>query len=478
MERGRREKRAVRPFPFRRLSDPSTFAENKMRHCLTEALSIRLAFAVGLAVLLLGFLACTKSVQLDQSTTNNVSALCKSDSECAGNGIGCIYGVCRTFCTADEDCGDKGLCFTDPFGRRGCRVASEQDCTTNTCPSPLVCAQDGTCKACSNSQQTGCGTKCFDLTSDPEHCGECTKTAVADPTDQNSLGVCIAGSPKITCKTGFDSRCGTPLRCTNTQTDRNNCGACGVVCSNSNGTTSCEAGACKPVCDIAHADCNGNPNDGCEADVSSNTTCGSGPGGTCAKCAAPITCVSSANGFYGCATCELRGLTTCAAGTGTSKCVDLQTDATNCGSCGTVCPGGVCKAGHCDSCRVEVPPGLNWQCARNTSCQDLFCPNMIDVPGHPLTAHLSGVVLGDSSTRMQLSALYADGQPNSSETHYCGNDLTNSPIDCLLPSSGAGQSPAMTIPADAKVRVRLYGACGNPGTCRVQPGSVLSIYHQ
>ena len=386
-------------------------------------------------------------------------------------------GVCTSIWTVSScgDC-DRACVPGDSLAVPRCVVG--QGCTFD-CPSGYRLNPDHSCGVvCANSRETGCGDQCFDLSTDPRHCGGCTKTAEADPADPNSLGVCNAGSAQVGCKSGFDARCGSPLRCTNTQTDRNNCGACGVVCSNANGTTACVAGKCTPTCDSGHSDCNGNPNDGCEADVSSNATCGSGPGGTCAKCVAPISCVAGASGFYGCATCEQRGLKTCPSGAGTSKCVDLQTDANNCGSCGTVCPGGVCKAGHCDSCRVEVPPGAIWQCARNVSCQDLFCPNMVDVPGHPLTAHFNGRVIGDGSTRMQLSSLYLDGQPNYTETHYCGNDTRDSNIDCVLPGPGAGQVPEMSIPPDARVRIRLYGACGNPGVCRIYPGSVLSVYHQ
>lgn len=386
-------------------------------------------------------------------------------------------GVCTSIWTVSScgDC-DKACVPGDSLAVPKCVVG--QGCTFD-CPPGYRLNPDHSCGVvCADPRLTGCGDQCFDLLSDPRRCGGCGKTADADPGDPNSLGVCSGGSAQVGCKTGFDARCGSPLRCTNRQTDRNNCGACGVVCSNTNGTTACVAGKCVPTCDSAHADCNGNPNDGCEADVSSNATCGSGPGGKCGRCVAPISCVAGETGFFGCATCEQRGLNTCPAGPGVSRCVDKQTDANNCGECGTVCPGGVCKAGHCDSCRVEVPAGFNWQCARNASCQDLFCPNMVNVDGHPLTAHFSGAVIGDSSTYMQLSALHSDGRVNDAETHHCGNELRSAPIGCVLPGPGMNQSPTMSIPGDRTVRVRLYGACGNPGVCRVQPGSVLSIYHQ
>ncbi len=54
------------------------------------------------------------------------------------------------------------------------------------------------------------------------------------------------------------------------------CGTCGRACSNAGAvTTACADGECKPTCDPQHADCDGNPVNGCEVDVSTNrNSCG------------------------------------------------------------------------------------------------------------------------------------------------------------------------------------------------------------
>ena len=63
------------------------------------------------------------------------------------------------------------------------------------------------------------------------------------------------------------------------------CGACGNTCSSVNGTPSCVSGACQISCNAGYGNCDGNVNNGCEANFNtSNSHCGSCghvcPGGT------------------------------------------------------------------------------------------------------------------------------------------------------------------------------------------------------
>ena len=57
--------------------------------------------------------------------------------------------------------------------------------------------------------------------------------------------------------------------------DINNCGKCGLVCTNKHGQTQCKEGKCSPVCDKDFGDCDWKPSNGCESKLSEVTQCGS-----------------------------------------------------------------------------------------------------------------------------------------------------------------------------------------------------------
>ena len=69
-----------------------------------------------------------------------------------------------------------------------------------------------------------------------------------------------------------------------------NCKTCGMVCQYDHAGSMCMMGAClMGMCDSGYFDCNANPMDGCETNVSTDSNnCG-----VCAKmCTVPMTCVS------------------------------------------------------------------------------------------------------------------------------------------------------------------------------------------
>lgn len=105
---------------------------------------------------------------------------------------------------------------------------------------------------------------------------------------------CIGGKQCIngacTCPTTSPDQCSGV--CVNKSTDTSNCGACGTTCTNDHGATQCKNGYCGPTCSIGYRSCDGNNNNGCEA--------------------------------------------------------NLLTDSKNCGACGLVCPtGATCVDGTC-----------------------------------------------------------------------------------------------------------------------------------
>ncbi|MCB9594078.1 MAG: hypothetical protein H6719_15195 [Sandaracinaceae bacterium] len=64
--------------------------------------------------------------------------------------------------------------------------------------------------------------------------------------------------------------------CGDTNSDPTNCGACGNVCDSTHATVSCSGGSCVvDSCETGFADCNDDPDDACETDLTSDNDCGS-----------------------------------------------------------------------------------------------------------------------------------------------------------------------------------------------------------
>lgn len=57
------------------------------------------------------------------------------------------------------------------------------------------------------------------------------------------------------------------------QADEQNCGSCGNVCQQVNGSNTCVTGNCQPSCSFGFFNCDGNPENGCEAARNINPAC-------------------------------------------------------------------------------------------------------------------------------------------------------------------------------------------------------------
>jgi hypothetical protein len=121
---------------------------------------------------------------------------------------------------------------------------------------------------------------------------------------------------------------------TNTQTDVNNCGACGTRCSLPNATSACVNSSCQvSACSAGSSDCDANPANGCEIRIQTDPH-------NCGVCGRECQFPNATTG------CAMGNCTIAACSAGYNDCdnipmngceIRIQTDPRNCGACGRVC---------------------------------------------------------------------------------------------------------------------------------------------
>ena len=271
----------------------------------------------------------------DACTGDEVCSIGKCDDDCNGGTAlcevggkpGCFdlkkdeahCGACDSTCGADETCVGGACKVVCVAGSTVCAVAKElggaggagggappglvDTCVDlqndpkhcggcgNACAQGKVC-QQGACLVDCLGGSTKCDVGgvdlCIDVQNDPSHCGGCGNACAQGKVCQQGACVvdCLGGSTK--CDVG-----GVDV-CVDTTTDVAHCGGCNTECAAANASNFCSSGSCDYKCDAGYDDCNVDATDGCE--------------------------------------------------------VDLQTDSSNCGSCGNACPGGAaCIDGECST---------------------------------------------------------------------------------------------------------------------------------
>lgn len=267
---------------------------------------------------------CTKDAhcangQVCDTATNSCVA-CNTDAQCPLGKV-CWSKTCIAGCNATHGCpspqvcntatGVCGQCVTDaqcPTGTPRCDPASLtcKACLpgpTDNCPAGNYCRADFVCeRGCKTNLDCPSGLclsnhSCQTCTNDTH----CAAGNVCDTTTGTCIAACSATAP-----CGAGKTC-CAAHCANTQTDNNNCGACGVVCG---AGTSCCGGSCQPL----------NTNANCGA---CGTVCGTG---------------------QACCSGICQGITT----------------PQQCGACGVVCAAGQ----FCDGATCKTPTFPNF-CANN-----------------------------------------------------------------------------------------------------------------
>jgi hypothetical protein len=119
------------------------------------------------------------------------------------------------------------------------------------------------------------GVSCSDTTgNNPDVCNafddDCDPITLDGAHDPSNGALCDSTSDTDQCLEGNLSCAGGFMICSdpgndNTTNDPQNCGACGIVCTNPHGGVGCASNTCNPSCLQGYQSCDADLNDGCEA---------------------------------------------------------------------------------------------------------------------------------------------------------------------------------------------------------------------
>lgn len=286
---------------------------------------------------------CEQDLSADPTRCGSCTTMCPTDPT---NGVvECVAGSCALTC-------NPGFGSCDSMIGNGCETSLSSAASCGACgvaclPTELCAPATGGGFACTSSCGTGtvCSMSCVDTTTDISNCGGCGTTC---PVGSHATATCVASTCGSTCNMGWRDCDSSPSTCeTRTSNDVANCGACGNACpTRANATSTCVTGSCGFMCAVGFADCNGDPSDGCEANLQTDAAhCG-----ICTNSCTPsgaVTGVACVSGM--CEVTSCSGTLADCDGTFATGCeTDTNLSKQNCGSCGNGCVGShVCCAGTC-----------------------------------------------------------------------------------------------------------------------------------
>lgn len=414
--------------------------------------------------------------------------------------------TCESGACAIEECIQGwGDCNLDPSD--GCEtdvLADAQHCGTCgvACADGERCS-NGTCEPvpCDNPDHTYCHpVGCVNLMTDDDHCGSCgvNCTDAANGIVSCENGACVIAS----CDQWFEDCNDDPNDgCEANLLLSDNCGSCGNACDASNGTPTCESVNGMFVCGIqtcesGFEDCNLDPSDGCEVNTNTDLeNCGS-CGNVCSFPYAISVCTDG--------TCEidrcLLNNRDCNLDPSDGCEVNTNMDPLNCGSCGNVCgnvPNGTsaCSSGRCvinhcvpgyrdcngyynDGCETDVTDDVyNCGACRNL-CMDAWhgtgtCTNgTCGIACHDGYANCSGPYPGDCETHIDIDPNNCGSCGNvcpepAQATRRCENGT------CGIGSCLSGFEDCNGLPSDG-CEVNVQNNSSNCGSCGnvCQPGTL------
>lgn len=217
---------------------------------------------------------CDADINTDVNNCGSCGNVCDFPNAMAA----CAEGAC-VFVSCEE-----GYTDCDDATSNGCEANTDTDMANcgscgNICDIPYAVESctDGVCtivscdnghEDCDGMNSNGCEV---DTNTDMANCGGCSMTCLE--TESCTGGVCTS----VGCSEGYaDCDLNPDNGCeVNLNTDPSNCGGCNNVCTNEHGTAACSDGICVPECESDYADCDLDPDNGCETVINTLDNCGS-----------------------------------------------------------------------------------------------------------------------------------------------------------------------------------------------------------
>jgi hypothetical protein len=275
--------------------------------------------------------------------------------------------------------------------------------------------------------------------------------------------------PSNKCPAGHTSCPTSRFPCdVNLQTDRGNCGACGVVCPMPTGSEyyECIDGRCVMQCNSypLTLDCDGIPDNGCESVPSSKESCG-GCGIVCTDPAKPCINRNPNGDDWGCG-CKGINQQVCQ-----GQCVDTSNSDFHCGACGNSCPREVDGAG--------IDPSLHmyYGCVASKCGRPKCDPGWADCDGDPGNGCETNLVSEDNCASCGNACAAGQQCARSLDTPdlilgcmcppgltFCGWGRYGSCVDTTSDSRNCGGCDIFCIPPEFRTTVESCVA----GMCKIE----------